>query len=677
LGSSGVKSFLQELQRDSNIVTVVARNDFPYKGRGLQPLIEREYWLRVKRSSLKDPALAGRDDFIILHVHYAGDWNRFDDQATFDRKRSTMTQINARHTCDGSGAKFHKPCQDPGGELDRKWREERGTPVLGKTSGLKWKRIGATKPAIGWELRNPKLEKALSNTLGLKWLKMGNTEPTDGRKLLNSKLADSLTHTTNFTRQEWENFSIKGPHVTHFVQAGGCYFKPACESDFTTQEWEAFGIDDLRDDNYNWGGNSYFKPAGSDISPDGWKWRDPAQRNFTDATPCLQDLLQKGERCTKVVRHKYVDLVAAHSQDAPQSDAAALGAGAGNAVFKSTAAGASATAEEYIGPDWSALGRPDEAPWPLTILFVGVDNGDKSQPDLNLKLEFEKIEQAYRESKAYHVDTRRVVIKQLLFSQWSEVMMEICKEMPTALHLGCHAHKGGGLQLFRQTVKPREILQEIMSWNRDARSRSPPRPEIRLIVLNACESETHALDLTRGVDFAIGHWDLVDDGNALRFSRLLYDRLFDGTTLLDSFSIARSCCKGYRLLANKDPGQFRLVPASPQTASPRVSETASVAAGSSISMPDTVTVDSDCNELVRFLKDKGLSTIAAKFSRTIGMELVEDLGMLQTEDLEGPDFSFLRRWHKQKLVKLIWRQRPQRQLSFWRRHGKPGRRHKL
>ena len=119
-----------------------------------------------------------------------------------------------------------------------------------------------------------------------------------------------------------------------------------------------------------------------------------------------------------------------------------FGAGAGNAVSKSTAAGASETAEEYIEPDWSALGRPHEAPWPLTILFVGVDNGDKSQPDLTLKLEFEKIEQAYRESKVYHhVDTRRVVIKQLLFSQWPEVMMEIRKEMPTALHFGCHAWK--------------------------------------------------------------------------------------------------------------------------------------------------------------------------------------------------------------------------------------------
>jgi hypothetical protein len=40
----------------------------------------------------------------------------------------------------------------------------------------------------------------------------------------------------------------------------------------------------------------------------------------------------------------------------------------------------------------------DDAPWPFAILFVGVDNSEKTDPDLNLKKEFEKIEQAYRET---------------------------------------------------------------------------------------------------------------------------------------------------------------------------------------------------------------------------------------------------------------------------------------
>ena len=93
LGPGGVRTFLAELQRDPSIASVLAKNDFPYHGHGPgAPRIEREYWLQVSLSSL-----ASRDGFVILHVHYAGEWKISDDQATFDRKRSTITQINARH----------------------------------------------------------------------------------------------------------------------------------------------------------------------------------------------------------------------------------------------------------------------------------------------------------------------------------------------------------------------------------------------------------------------------------------------------------------------------------------------------------------------------------------------------------------------------------------------------
>ena len=37
----------------------------------------------------------------------------------------------------------------------------------------------------------------------------------------------------------------------------------------------------------------------------------------------------------------------------------------------------------------------------------------------------------------------------------------------------------------------------------------------------------------------------------------------------------------------------------------------------------------------------------------IGMELVEDLEMLQAEDLDDPEVSFLVRWHKEKSMKLL------------------------
>ena len=88
LGYHGVQSLLRELQRNPSIATVIAKNDFPYFDRvSKKPVIEREYWLRVSRGSLSDESLVRRDDFIILHVHYKGDWNLSDNQATFDRKR--------------------------------------------------------------------------------------------------------------------------------------------------------------------------------------------------------------------------------------------------------------------------------------------------------------------------------------------------------------------------------------------------------------------------------------------------------------------------------------------------------------------------------------------------------------------------------------------------------------
>ena len=61
----------------------------------------------------------------------------------------------------------------------------------------------------------------------------------------------------------------------------------------------------------------------------------------------------------------------------------------------------------------------------------------------------------------------------------------------------------------------------------------------------------------------------------------------------------------------------------------------------------------DCNDLIRFLKTKGLSDIAFKFSKQMRMSKVEDFMSLDVEDLEDPDLSFLKGWEKKKLIKLV------------------------
>jgi hypothetical protein len=124
-----------------------------------------------------------------------------------------------------------------------------------------------------------------------------------------------------------------------------------------------------------------------------------------------------------------------------------------------------------------------------------------------------------------------------------------------------------------------------------------------------------------------GHRE-VGDEDALAFSKTLYYSLGRGNSLDGSFKAAKLASEPFQLHRSCNPEKFFLPG------------------------PDQRQSDSDCNELVRFLKGKGLSAIAPRFSEVMGMDLVEDLKRLQAEDLDYPEFSFLRRWHKQALMEL-------------------------
>ena len=78
LGVKGIESFLKELKWNSNVATVYAFSDFSYTAN--LPLIEQEY-LKLSRETFAVPGLAGKDGFIILHVHYSGKWRASDTQA--------------------------------------------------------------------------------------------------------------------------------------------------------------------------------------------------------------------------------------------------------------------------------------------------------------------------------------------------------------------------------------------------------------------------------------------------------------------------------------------------------------------------------------------------------------------------------------------------------------------
>jgi len=234
---------------------------------------------------------------------------------------------------------------------------------------------------------------------------------------------------------------------------------------------------------------------GSREAPRGWQWREGAERNLKAFTPCLQDLLQQGERCTRVVRKKYVDLVAAAvslSAPAPTNTAPAA----------APTVGAAAQAP-YEEPDWSGKPAPAPMEFPFTILFVGVDNGDRQAPELNLNAEFEAINTALRMKRL----DGKVRVRQIFYSNWADVMKTINDEAPDVLHLGCHGTTRG-IELFRKVVTP-EMIRQLQDWN--AHARATNRRQIRFVVINSCESDGPAMEFATFVEFVIGHLGEVED----------------------------------------------------------------------------------------------------------------------------------------------------------------------
>ena len=154
--------------------------------------------------------------------------------------------------------------------------------------------------------------------------------------------------------------------------------------------------------------------------------------------------------------------------------------------------------------------------------------------------------------------TEKPSLKQIPYTTWNEVLQEITRYHPTVLHLGCHSNKASGIKLFENTVQPESMIDAIREWNSEAREQS--RHPIRVIVVNACESDVHAEKLLQCVDFTMGHHAPVDDDKAIKFSDMLYDCIFGGMSLQRSFIMAKSAAlsRGYRIFAKRDPRNFSL-----------------------------------------------------------------------------------------------------------------------
>ena len=69
-----------------------------------------------------------------------------------------------------------------------------------------------------------------SRACGLKWVKIGETRPEQGTELTNAGLKAALENQFEFTQEEWDAFGISDLLMDDFIQSKGAYFKPAWSS---------------------------------------------------------------------------------------------------------------------------------------------------------------------------------------------------------------------------------------------------------------------------------------------------------------------------------------------------------------------------------------------------------------------------------------------------------------
>jgi hypothetical protein len=316
----------------------------------------------------------------------------------------------------------------------------------------------------------------------------------------------------------------------------------------------------------------------------GWNWQDSREKgkqfDFSfwirgrlesrllepKHTSCLQDLLDKGEKYAKFggrkVRSKFFGLV-----QSPSGDGAEDGMG-----LNSSAAGG---AMEWTVTEWSAKTEPVPVRRPFKILFVGVNENEPIKSQLDLKREQRLIQEMIYK---YFRDIPKPEFKPIPHASWGEVIRAVQEENPTILHVGSHSIAKGqqaGVHLASGATVPTQMIPAIKTHNEGARREN--KPGLRMVVLNACESDAYAKALLQCVDFAIGHHSDVFDEHAVQFSEILYDNLFGRrNSLAESFDMAKGCSAvdAYRLFGKCDATKFFLV--EPST----VSESSKVGAAS-------------------------------------------------------------------------------------------------
>jgi hypothetical protein len=239
-------------------------------------------------------------------------------------------------------------------------------------------------------------------------------------------------------------------------------------------------------------------------------------------------------------------LVAAHSQNVPQSSLKTNAGAAGSHLV--TVPAAQPMLDSSLLPDPAPM-RP-----PFSVLFVGANMERGAQ--LKIKEECQIIRKEVHLRFGEDAWKPFVNFRADCFADPANFMRDVMEIEPGVLHFSCHG-EARGLWFSQGFTEASAIVDALRAQNKEVQAKGGQR--IQLVVVNACMSGPLARALCDCVDFVIGHSNSeVGDEEALTFSKMLYYSLGRGKSLDCSFKAAKLASGPFQLHGSCNPEKFFL-----------------------------------------------------------------------------------------------------------------------
>ncbi len=162
-----------------------------------------------------------------------------------------------------------------------------------------------------------------------------------------------------------------------------------------------------------------------------------------------------------------------------------------------------------------------------TVLMIS------ASPDTHVRL---RVDQEFREIITRMRGTRhrdRFHFIQIQAMRFDDLRIALMEHQPHVLHISTHGEPDGALVLEGPSAGGRVVPTRNM-----LRLLESLRDNLRLVVLNACDSHLIARELPQAVGLAIGMSDKVKDTAAIEFAVAFYEGLGYGRSVESAFEVA-------------------------------------------------------------------------------------------------------------------------------------------